>query len=362
MKFDYLVVGAGPFGSVFARQMTDAGASCLVIDKRKHIAGNCYTERKNDIDVHKYGAHIFHTSNKQVWSYVNRFAEFNSYRHHLKVNHRNKIYSFPINMMTLHQLWGVTTPEEAARKIEEVRIPIENPSNLEDWILSQVGEEIYEKFIKGYTEKQWGRPAKDLPSSIIKRLPIRMSYNDCYFNDPYQGIPKCGYTEMFSRILKGIPVELGVNYLKHRDKLDSCAARVVYTGALDEFFEYDSGVLDWRSLSFEEQEMSGDYQGVSVMNYTEASVPYTRIVEHKYFNYTEQSSTIITKEYPKKWSIGLDKIYPVNDKKNGDLYLSYKNRVDRSKYILGGRLADYQYYDMHQAIGSALSKSAKQEK
>ena len=297
-----------------------------------------------------------------MWDYVNRFAKFNSYRHHLKVNHQNKIYSFPINMMTLHQLWGVSTPSEARKKIDEVKIKIDSPGNLEEWALSQVGKEIYDKFIRGYTTKQWGRDPKDLPASIIKRLPIRLSYNDCYFDDPYQGIPIDGYTKLFENVLKGIPIELGVDYLKNKTELDSKALKVVYTGALDEFFDYDIGILGWRSLRFEESLLDGDYQGVSVMNYTEESIPYTRIIEHKYFDYRKQGSTIITTEYPQKWKPGLNKIYPINDEHNQKLYSEYKKRMDRKKYIVGGRLADYQYYDMHQAIASAISKSSRETK
>ena len=356
MKYDYLVVGAGMFGSVFAREMTDAGAKCLVIDKRDHIGGNCYTEDKEGIHVHKYGPHVFHTNNKGVWDYVNKWSEFNSYKHRIRVSYESNIYSFPINLMTLYQLWGVRTPGEAQKKLDEVRIPIENPSNLEEWMLSQEGEEIYEKFVKGYTTKQWGREPKKLPKFIIQRLPIRKTYDDCYFNDRYQGIPSEGYTKIFNNLLKGISVDTGVDYLKDSERLDKQAKRIVYTGAIDEFFECDMGVLGGRGLKFEEERVEGDYQGVSIMNYTEESVPYTRIIEHKHFCFGKQDFSYITKEYPSDWSAGEEKFYPVNDETNNSLYSKYKSRIG-SRYILGGRLAEYMYYDMHQVIGSALKRS-----
>lgn len=271
------------FGAVFARQLTDAGAKCLVIEQRNHIGGNCFTRNENGIHVHQYGAHIFHTNNQKIWKYINRWAEFNHYKHHIKVNHRNSIYSFPINLFTLHQMWGVTTPEKAQKKLNEVKVRIDNPKNLEEWILSQVGEELYQTFIYGYTKKNWGCEPRELPSGIIKRLPIRLTYNDNYFNDTYQGIPIGGYTQIFEKLLEGIPIEFGTNYLSNREELNLMAKKVVYTGALDEFFEYDLGVLDWRSLKFEEEQHTGDYQGVSIMNYTEEQIPYTRIIEHKHF-------------------------------------------------------------------------------
>lgn len=357
--YDYLIVGAGMFGSVFAREMTDAGAKCLVVDKRNHIGGNCYTEDREGIHVHKYGAHIFHTNNKEVWDYVNKWASFNAYRHHLKVTSGKDVFSFPINMMTLHQLWSVKSPEEAIKKLDEVRIPIENPSNLEEWILSQVGEEIYKKFIQGYTKKQWGREPKTLPSSIIKRIPIRLTYNDGYFDDTYQGIPVGGYTQIFDKMLNGIPIELGVDFVKEKDRLDILSKKIVYTGAIDELFDYQLGVLDWRSLEFEEEEMSGDYQGVSVMNYAEEKIPYTRIIEHKHFDFKKFGHTVITREYPKKWERGDNKIYPVNNDKNNNLHLQYKKMVD-DRYILGGRLANYRYYDMHQVLAAALTASRRE--
>ena len=354
---DYLIVGAGMFGSVFARQMTDAGYKCKVIDKRSHIGGNCYTENIGGINVHKYGAHIFHTNNNKVWEYANKHAEFNGYRHHLKTTAEGRVYSFPINMMTLSQMWGVCTPEQAEHQLKQKKIKIVEPGNLEEWILSQVGEEIYEKFIKGYTTKQWGRHPTELPASIIQRLPIRLTYNDGYFSDKYQGIPIGGYTAMFKKLLKKIPVQLGVDYLKDKDALDRTAKKVVYTGALDEFFDYEYGELEWRSLRFSEEMHTGDYQGVSVMNYADENIPHTRIIEHKHFEQRECDNTVITMEYPQEWSRGLPKIYPVNDEKNTSLYNKYKKAVDKDKYILGGRLATYRYYDMHQVMGASLKMS-----
>ena len=359
-KYDYLIVGCGLFGSVFARQATDAGKTCLMIDKRSHIGGNCYTEDNNGIHVHKYGPHIFHTNNDRVWEFMNQWASFNNYVNRPKVNFGGEIYSFPINLFTLHQLWGVNTPEEAKRALEDVQIPCSDPKNLEEWILSQVGREIYNTFIYGYTKKQWNKDPKELPASIIKRLPIRLTYDDNYFNDKYQGIPIGGYTAIFKRMLDGIPVELGIDYLSAQDYWDSKAKMVVYTGAIDEFFRSAHGALEWRSLRFENEEIENcDYQGNAIINYTEESVPFTRIVEHKHFDYANQPDTVITKEYPKSWSVGQEKFYPVNDTRNNDLYFHYKKLIDRSKYIFGGRLADYKYYDMHQVVASSLHHFSK---
>lgn len=357
---DYLIVGSGLFGSIFARQMTDSGAKCLIVDKRSHIGGNCYTRNEDGIHVHEYGPHIFHTSSEMVWEYMNRWTKFNHFVYRPKVHHSDKVYSFPINLFTLYQLWGVCTPEEASAKLETVRIPCVNPSNLEEWILSQVGEELYNKFIYGYTKKQWGCDPKDLPSSIVKRLPIRLTYDDNYFEDRFQGIPIGGYTSLFEKLLNNIPILLDVDYLKDKNSFDSMARKIVYTGAIDEFFDYDCGHLEWRSLRFEHEKMIGDFQGNAVFNYTEESVPFTRICEHKHFEFGKQKHTIITREYPQAWDKTKEKFYPMNDEKNNKLLQKYKNRIDDSKYILGGRLADYKYYDMHQVVGSALIRSEKE--
>lgn len=358
--YDYLIVGSGLFGSVFARQMTDKGAKCLVIDKRNHIGGNCFTRDVGGIHVHEYGPHIFHTSSDRVWEYMNRWAKFNHFVCRPKVKYGESVYSFPINLLTLYQLWGVSTPDEAREKLNQVKILIVNPSNLEEWVLSQVGEEIYSKFIYGYTKKQWNRDPKSLPSSIIKRLPIRLTYDDNYFDDRYQGIPIGGYTAIFEKLLDGIPVENGVDFLKDRNILEGKAKRVVYTGPIDEFFGCDEGFLEWRSLRFEQEILSGDFQGNAIFNYTEETVPYTRICEHKHFEFGKQDHTVITKEYPQDWTPKKEKFYPVNDERNNELYRIYRDRVDDSRYIFGGRLADYKYYDMHQVVGSALVRSDKE--
>jgi len=360
-KYDYLVVGAGLFGSIFAREMSNQGAKCLVIEKRSHIGGNCYTRNEKGIHVHQYGPHIFHTSSKKIWDYMNQWCDFNSFVYRPKVRYRECLYSFPINMMTLYQLWGVITPDEARSKLEEVRINIPNPSNLEEWVLSQVGEEIYQTFIYGYTKKQWGREPSELPSFIIKRLPIRLTYDDNYFNDRYQGIPIGGYTKIFEKLLQGIPTETSIDYLASRGFFDSRATKVVYTGPIDEFFEYDLGALDWRSLRFEEEYFKNkDFQGVAVINHSEYNKPHTRIIEHKHFQTKKVSDTIITKEYPQSWDKTKEKYYPINDKKNNELFLKYKRRIDTSKFLFGGRLADYKYYDMHQVVASALSKVSQE--
>ena len=361
-EYDYVIVGSGLFGAVFAREMTDAGAKCIVIDRRSHVGGNCYTRNVGGIHVHEYGPHIFHTDSDKVWNYMNRWTKFNHFTYRPKVKYEDNIYSFPINLLTLYQMWGVTTPEEAKLRLEKERVSIKNPSNLEEWILSQVGEDIYRKFIYGYTKKQWNRSPKDLPASIIKRLPIRLVYDDNYFDDKYQGIPIDGYTPIFERLLDGIRVEVGVDYFSDRSKWDSIAKKVVYTGAIDEFFNYDMGMLEWRSLIFEHEVLDiSDYQGVAAVNYTEENIPYTRIVEHKHFNFGKQSHTVITREYPQNWDLTKEKFYPISDEKNNLLFGRYRERIDTSKYIFGGRLADYKYYDMHQVVGSALVRSEKEK-
>lgn len=357
-QYDFLIVGAGLFGSVCARELTDSGYRCLVIDKRNHIGGNCYTEKKSDIDIHKYGPHIFHTNNKPIWDYITKFVDFDVFKYAPKVNYKGKIYSFPINLMTLYQVYGVTTPEEATSKLSEVKVPIEDPQNLEEWILSQVGVEIYEIFIKGYTTKHWARSPKDLPSDIIKRLPIRTSFEDNYYFDKYQGIPTNGYTEIFEKMLAGIDIRLNTDYISNREHFDSLAKTVIYTGPIDQFYDYRFGKVEYRSLKFEEEELPiFDYQGASVINYTDVEVPYTRIIEHKHFSTGKQPTTIITKEYP---SSSGDPYYPINDAANNERYKKYKNLAEQeTKFIFGGRLAEYKYYDMHQVIGSALSMLKK---
>jgi len=360
--YDYLIVGSGLFGSVFAQQAIERRKKCLIVDKRNHIGGNCYTKREENIDIHVYGPHIFHTSSKSIWDYINRFTSFNNYVNRPKSRVGNTIFSFPINLMTLHQLWGVTTPEEARKKLSEVRKPCSNPRNLEEWITSQVGQEIYEKFIYGYTKKQWMREPRDLPTSIIKRLPIRLTYDDNYFNDTYQGIPVEGYTAVFERMLEGCDVQLGVDYFSEKSRLDAIANRIIYTGKIDEFFEYRFGELQYRSLKFINEIYDGDYQGNAIINYPSQDVAWTRITEHKHFT-TERSvdKTIITKEYPVECSRDETPYYPIGDEVNTSLYRAYKDlSLKYEKVIFGGRLAEYKYYDMHQVIGSALSTSKKE--
>jgi UDP-galactopyranose mutase len=358
MKYDYLIVGSGLFGSVFAYEMNKIGKKCLVIDKSDHIAGNCFTENKDDINIHKYGPHIFHTNDDEIWNWINQFTDFHTYKHSPRVNFKDKIYSFPINLLTLQQLWGVKTPTEAIEKIDSVKIKNNDTSNLEDWILSQVGYDIYETFIKGYTKKQWNKDPKNLPSSIIKRLPIRTNFDDNYFFDKYQGIPVGGYTKIFEKLLDKIDVELNVNYFDDRDKWNNIADKIVFTGKIDEFFDYKFGELEYRSLKFENEKIEiEDYQGCSIVNYTEYEVPYTRITEHKHFENSKSKVTWITKEYPKDYKRGDIPYYPINDDKNNDIYNKYKKlSKEYSNITFGGRLAEYKYYDMHQIIGSALSK------
>lgn len=353
--YDYLIVGAGLFGSIFARELTDAGYKCLVIDKRNHIGGNCYTENIEGINVHKYGPHIFHTSDDNVWQYVNKFCEFNNYINRPKVNYKGKIYSFPINLMTIYQIYNCSTPAEAKAKLDEVKHSIDIPKNLEEWVLSQVGSELYEIFIKGYTTKQWNTEPKNLPSSIIKRLPIRLNFDDNYYFDKYQGIPIGGYTQIFEKLLDGIDVRTSVNYFDDREYFDSLADKVVYTGPIDLFYNYKHGKLGYRSLEFETEIFNTeDYQGNALINYTEATVPYTRIIEHKHFEFGKQKSTVVTKEYPRNEG---ESYYPINDTENNMIYDQYKKMMSGdTKFIFGGRLCDYKYYDMHQVIASALKR------
>ena len=352
MKYDYLIVGCGMFGSVCARVLTDAGYKCLVIDKRNHIAGNCYSKKISEIDVHWYGAHIFHTSNKEIWDFINKFSEFNNYRHHVVANYKGEIYSLPFNMWTFNQFWGSIKPEQAKRIIEDQKF-IGIPSNLEEQAISMVGKDIYDKLIRGYTKKQWMEEPVNLPPSIIKRLPIRFTYDNNYFFDTYQGIPKDGYSQLFVNMLDQIDVELQVDYFKIQNK--NIAKNTIYTGPIDKYYNYEYGRLPYRPLHFEHMKLKeSNFQGHSVVNYTDESIPYTRIIEHNHFNPKKTKETIITKEYPIKWTGEEDPIYPINTEENNSTYQKYKN-INRAKNIFfGGRLAEYRYYDMHQVIGSAI--------
>jgi UDP-galactopyranose mutase len=362
MKYDFLIVGSGLFGSVFAHEAKKNGKKSLIIDKRDHIGGNCYSENVDGINVHKYGPHIFHTNDKQIWDWIQQFGEFNNYKHSPKVNYNDKIYSFPINLLTLQQLWGVKTPEEAENKLNEVKVNIDSPKNLEEWILSQVGVEIYETFIKGYTIKQWDKDPKELPTSIIKRLPIRTNFDDNYFFDKYQGIPKDGYTKLFENMLTGIEVKLNVDYFKEKEKWDSICDKIVFTGKIDEFFGYKFGELEYRSLKFVEKKFdTPDYQGCSIVNYTDQKIPYTRITEHKHFDGANSDVTWITKEFPSKYKKGDVPYYPINNDENNKKYNEYKKLAESTpNVIFGGRLAEYKYYDMHQIIASAITKLKKE--
>lgn len=356
--YDYLIVGAGLFGAVFAREAADRGKRCLVIDKRDHIGGNIYTKEIEGINVHLYGAHIFHTSNKTVWDYVNRFATFNRYTNSPIAYYKGEVYNMPFNMNTFSRLWGVFTPEEAKAKIaEQVReAGITEPKNLEEQAISLVGRDIYEKLVCGYTEKQWGRRATELPSFIIKRLPVRFTYDNNYFNDKYQGIPEGGYTKMVEEMLRGIDVQLSTDYFADREKYNSMAKKVLFTGMIDQFYDYRFGELEYRSLRFETEVLECDnYQGNAVVNYTEYEIPYTRIIEHKHFEFGTQEKTVITREYPAKWEKGDEPYYPMNDDKNNELYLKYKALGDmEEKVIFGGRLGMYKYFDMHHIVDEAL--------
>ena len=360
---DYLIVGAGLYGAVFAHEAKKAGKTCVVIDKRDHIAGNIYTKEIEGIQVHEYGAHIFHTSNKQVWDYVNALAEFNRYTNSPVANYKGELYNLPFNMNTFNKMWGVITPAEAQAKIEEQKAAAhgENPQNLEEQAISQVGTDIYEKLIKGYTEKQWGRPCDQLPAFIIKRLPVRLIYDNNYFNDKYQGIPVGGYTALVEKLLDGIEVRLGVDYLADRENLSTLAKTVVYTGPIDAYFGYKLGALEYRSVRFETEVLDmPNYQGNAVVNYTDAETPYTRIIEHKHFEFGTQPKTVISREYSAEWKPGDEPYYPVNDEKNGALYQQYKALADaEGGVIFGGRLGEYKYYDMDKVIESALNMVQK---
>lgn len=359
MKTDFLIIGSGLFGTTMAYLLRQKGYKCLVIDKRSHIGGNVYTESVNGINVHKYGAHIFHTSNKRVWDFVNSFVEFNRYTNSPVANYRGKLYNLPFNMNTFYQMWGVTTPEQAATMIDRQRkeANISHPCNLEEQAISLVGKDIYYTLIKDYTEKQWGRKAMELPAFIIKRLPVRFTFDNNYFNDKYQGIPEGGYTRMIERMLEGVEVRLNTDYFEDKAYFDSMADRIIYTGEIDLFFDYRFGHLEYRTVSFETELLEGisNYQGNAVVNYTDADTPYTRIIEHKHFEFGQQPDTVISREYSKEWRPGDEPYYPVNDKQNSDLYARYKELANgQEKVIFGGRLAEYKYYDMHQVIASAL--------
>ena len=356
--YDYLIVGSGLFGSIFAYEAGKKGKQCLVVEKRDHIGGNIYTKEVEGIQVHQYGAHIFHTSNREVWEYVQQFAEFNRYTNSPVANYKGEIYNLPFNMNTFNKLWGVVTPAEAKAKIEEqaAAYRTEHPAKLEEQALNLVGKDIYEKLIKGYTEKQWGHRATELPPEIIKRLPVRYIYDNNYFNDIYQGIPIGGYTAMIEKMLAKAEVRLGVDYLEHKDELDALAEKVVYTGPIDAYYGYQFGELEYRSVSFETEVLDQpNYQGNAVVNYTEYEVPYTRIIEHKHFEFGTQDMTVISREYPAAWKKGDEPYYPVNNEKNNMLYHSYEELAkEEKKVIFGGRLGTYKYMDMHHVVAEAL--------
>lgn len=375
MHYQYLVVGAGLYGAVFAHEMEKRGKDCLVIEKRDHIAGNIYTKEVNGIQVHEYGAHIFHTSDKEVWNYVNQFAEFNHYINCPVARYKDELYNLPFNMNTFAKMWNIKTPKEAREHIDAqiADLHITEPKNLEEQALSLVGRDIYEKLVKGYTEKQWGRDCKELPSFIIKRLPVRFVFDNNYFNDPYQGIPKGGYTQIVEKLLEGIPVKLGTDYETFCQRStdggfisvdgEDTFEKVLYTGMIDQFYEYCYGELAYRSLRFETEYLKDEdnYQGNAVVNYTEREVPYTRIIEHKHFEFGTQKGTVITREYPKEWSWGDEPYYPVNDKHNSELYEKYAQRAAQEKNVLfGGRLGQYKYYDMDKVVRAALTMVEEQ--
>ncbi|EOU1108059.1 UDP-galactopyranose mutase [Clostridium perfringens] len=364
MKFDYLIVGAGLYGAVFAQQAKQNGKKVLVIDKRNNIAGNVYTEEVEGINVHKYGAHIFHTNDTEVWNYVNQFAKFNRFTNSPVANYKGELYSLPFNMYTFNKMWGVVTPQEALDKIEEQKrsVGITEPKNLEEQAISLIGTDIYEKLIKGYTEKQWGRECKELPAFIIKRLPVRFTFDNNYFNSLYQGIPIGGYTKMVENMLEGIEVMLGIDYLENKKELDSLANKVVYTGAIDAYFDYKLGSLEYRSIRFENEVLDiKNFQGNAAVNYTDRETPWTRIIEHKWFEFGTQEKTVISREYSLEWKPGDEPYYPVNDDKNGKLYAEYKQLASAEENIIfGGRLGEYKYYDMDAVIASALEMCKKE--
>lgn len=371
MKYDYLIVGAGLFGAVFAHEMHNQGKKCLVIDKRDHIAGNIYTKPVNGINVHMYGAHIFHTSDKKIWEYVNQFAEFNNYINSPIAVYKDELYNLPFNMNTFSKMWGIRTPAQAKAKIaaQIAEAGITEPKNLEEQAISLAGRDVYEKLVKGYTEKQWGRDCKELPTFIIKRLPLRFTYDNNYFNDPYQGIPKGGYTQIVEQLLAGIEVRTGVEYRAFMRENEAKGAKadtfdkILYTGMIDEYFDYQLGALEYRSVRFETEvlEDEDNYQGNAVVNYTEREIPYTRIIEHKHFEFGKQDTTVITREYPSEWKKGDEPYYPVNNDRNNALFANYQELAKKEKNVLfGGRLGQYKYYDMDKVIAAALEMAEAQ--
>jgi UDP-galactopyranose mutase len=363
MKYDYLIVGTGLFGSVCAYELNKLGYKVLVIESRSHIGGNCYTEKRDGINIHLYGAHIFHTSNKRVWDWINQFVEFNNYRHTVLANYKNELYSLPFSMWTFSKMWNVNTPDEAKLMLKKKSDEIKDPTNLEEQAIKLVGIDVYTKLIKGYTAKQWRKDPKDLPKEIIKRLPVRFTYDNNYFNDTYQGIPIDGYTQLFEKLLEGIDVKLEVDYLEYQKQWDVQANHIIYTGAIDRYFGYKYGDLEYKTNEFKHvKENTDNYQGSSVVNYTDESVPYTRILEHKHFEFANTPSTWITYEYPAEYN-RTEPMYPVNDEVNNSIYKQYKEEADKlPNYTFGGRLAEYKYYDMHQVIESALNTVDKIKK
>ena len=358
--YDYVLVGSGLYSGVFAYEAKKRGKRCLVVEKRNHMGGNIYCEDIEGIHVHKYGAHIFHTSNKRVWQFVNELAEFNRYTNSPVANYHGEMYNLPFNMNTFSKMWGISTPEQAKKKIEEQRASITGePENLEEQAISLVGTDIYQKLIKGYTEKQWGRDCRELPSFIIKRLPVRYTYDNNYFNDLYQGIPIGGYNVLMEKLFEGCDAELGVDYLENRDHYNQLGEKIVYTGTIDGYFDYCLGTLEYRSLRFETEVLEEEnYQGVAVVNYTDRETPYTRVIEHKHFEFGTQPKTVITREYPETWEKGMEPYYPVNDKKNQALYQRYVKLAEAENHVIfGGRLGEYQYYDMDKVIEAALKRT-----
>lgn len=358
MDYDYLIVGSGLFGSVFAREMTDNGYKCLVIEKRNHIGGNVYTSNKEGINVHEYGAHIFHTSNEKVWDYINKYAKFNRFTNSPIANYKGELYNLPFNMNTFHEMWNIKTPQEAISIIENQKkeVGIKNPKNLEEQAISLVGRDIYEKLIKGYTEKQWGKKCTELPSFIIKRLPVRLTYDNNYFNDLYQGIPIGGYTQIIEKLLDGIEVKLNTDFFNDREKWENIADKILFTGMIDQYYDYVYGELEYRGLRFESETLNIDnYQGNAVINYTDSETPFTRIIEHKHFEGSNSPKTIITHEYPQNWERGMEAYYPVNNDKNNKLFDKYQKLAENEEnLIFGGRLGMYKYYNMDQIIDEAL--------